>query len=210
MGTAAVSTCVNATYRSYRYVRGGLGVTAWWVAAALLLVLVADTSVRAQIPEEVVDRAVKGDVKPSVMLTACKKHTYRHRLRLEEVKIQTQGDTLTYSGKIVNVIRNDRNNLMWFTITMQGKSDPVIEITKTEEREIWPKVKKELKQIFVDVIIPATKEIIEASFASSSAEQEKALESAESRFESMNQKDWKTPSLALITMIAARLHTMHN
>src|SRR5262245_34334774 len=51
---------------------------------------------------------------------------------------------------------------------------------------------------------------LRSQFASSQDERDKAAASAESRFASINQMDWKTPSQALVDAIAARLYEMRN
>jgi hypothetical protein len=193
-----------------------LQAAARWVAAASLSSLMVCASAKAQIPKEVVDNAVALKMGPSVKLSACEQHTYKHRLRLQKVAVQTEGDTLTYTGEIENVIKWDTNGLMGFKITLRGDAAPEVKILSVREpKKIQDTLKDAAK--FLAAILPvlsktgteATKELVMSEFASSQGERDAARAAVESLFAGMDQKDWKTPCQALISAIAARLYEMH-
>src|SRR5690606_41619343 len=113
------------------------------LSAITTVVAVLMTGVEAvgQIPSEVVDAAIEPRLGGSVLLTACPQHTYKHRLRLEAVERTTEGNTHTYTGKIVNVLKWDRDNYMTFRITIRETELPQIEILRVVERRLFPKPK---------------------------------------------------------------------
>src|SRR5262245_30456983 len=110
---------------------------------SLALVFLAPTPAAAQIPQAAVDAALNGPT-TTMMLTATREHTYRHRTRIEKVSVKRSGNTLVATGKLVNVIKFDTDGVMHFQVTCSAGQTPDIRILSVKEPKMWGRTLKKV------------------------------------------------------------------